>query len=688
MLSLPADVKPEVDGGTTQGTAIATAVGLSVEELTAVLEPLPNVGVVVVDERGRPLVANRAARRFLGHLVDASRSLIDVLARTLRGESVSAEEHTIQVAPHREPLHLRMSSVPLRDQRGAIIGAVTIFTDTGADAAHAKRVERLFAVERRARAETEQALARLEEELAERQRAEEALHSSQQRFLLALEASHTGAWDYDVVNEMFLEWSPEMSSLTGRPVEPSTHTISEAFSPVHPDDRQAFERAVHEALQHGGGLHIETRIKHAPTNSIRWLQVTGRVYRDNDTGRPLRVTGIAVDITAQKEAEAARRSMAQGERLRALGEMASGIAHDLNQSLTLISGYSDMARQELMSESPELGRVREMVEITSRAAIEGGQSLRGLLSFVRSQELLVVSERFDVAEVLREAARLTSPRWRDAPQVEGRPIELDVAAEPGCWINGSPAAFREAITNLIFNAVDALPRGGAVHLATFTEVEHVVVDVRDTGEGIPADVQARAFDPFFSTKGERGTGLGLPQVRSIVDRHGGSIELHSSPGRGTTFRMIFPSAESVTESASKPTEKDTNEPHRSVRILVVEDEEQLARMACLVLSQRGHDVVHAASGDEALDRLRRERFELVISDLGLGPGKNGWDVAEAVRDHWPDTCFVLVTGWGAAIDPIEARLRGVDEVMAKPYRIADLRQVANRVAERLDQRVD
>jgi PAS domain S-box-containing protein len=696
-------VKPEV-GGTAHGIAIRAAAGLSVEDLAAVLEQLPG-GVVVADREGRPLLTNRAARRLLGESVNSSQSLIDlaieagmrevrsgqrvsretsVIARTLRGEAISAEEYTLPLAPHREPMRLHISSVPLRDRRGTIIGAVWVFTDIGAEIAHVKRAEELFELERRARGETEQVLAQLEQELAERRRAEEALQSSQQRWRLALEASHMGTWDFDVVNARFTEWSPEMASLTGRSVESLTSSMCDAFPLAHPDDRLALEQAVRGALERGSELQIETRIKHGATNRGRWLQLKGRVYRDADNGRALRMIGIATDITGQKEAEAVRHTLAQGERLRALGEMASGIAHDLNQSLALISGYSDMARQELVRDVPDVGRVREMVEITARAALEGGQALRGLLSFVRSQDLLSVTEQFEVGEVLQDVARLTAPRWRVAPQAEGRPIELEVTAQPGCWINGSPAALREAITNLIFNAVDALPRGGAVQLVTFTDGEHVVIEVSDTGEGIPKEVQARVFDPFFSTKGERGTGLGLPQVLSIVERHGGTIELNSTPNRGTTFRLAFPRAASASAGASQPVEKDVHEPQRYIRILVVEDEEQLARMASLVLTQRGHEVVVATSGEEALERLARERFDLVISDLGLGPGKNGWDVAQAVREHWPGTRFVLVTGWGAAIDPKEASERGVDEVIGKPYRIADIRQVADRVAGGLD----
>jgi CheY-like chemotaxis protein/anti-sigma regulatory factor (Ser/Thr protein kinase) len=344
-----------------------------------------------------------------------------------------------------------------------------------------------------------------------------------------------------------------------------------------------------------------------------------------------------------------------------------------------------MARQELSLDEPDLQRAREMVDITARAALEGGQALRGLLSFVRTQELLAKAERVEVAVLLQDVARLTAPRWRDAPQAEGRPIHLTLAAEPDSAIDGSPAALREAITNLIFNAVDALPRGGSVRLSARRRDDRVLLEISDTGTGIPLDVQSRIFDPFFTTKGERGTGLGLPQVLSIVEEHAGSIDVESDPQTGTTFRLSFPaSAETAAPPPETTTDRSSTPSHRVIRILVVEDEQQLARMAGLVLTQRGHRVTVAGSGEQALVMLQDERFDLVISDLGLGPGKNGWDLSEAVRQHWPTTTFVLVTGWGAAIDLAQARERGVDRVIAKPYRIADLRQVADEVAAALD----
>ena len=493
------------------------------------------------------------------------------------------------------------------------------------------------------------------------------------------------ALDYDVLNDRF-DCNPELTDVRGTALEPLGGSFDDLLSHVHVEDRARIQRALRGAIESGEEMEVDARVLVGPGRRTRWLLARGVVQRDAH-GRAVRIFGIAHDNTARVEGLVVRREQAHGERLRALGEMASGIAHDLNQSLALITGYSDMARQELNLDGADLQRVREMVEITGRAALEGGQALRGLLSFVRSQEMMAEAERIELPQLLQDAARLTAPRWRDAPQAEGRPIHLTVDADSDCAIDGSPAALREAITNLIFNAVDALPRGGTIRLAAHRREDRVVLEVSDNGTGIPPEVQSCIFDPFFTTKGERGTGLGLPQVLSIVERHAGSIDVDSDPQRGTTFRLSFPAssdAKAALPAAMTERASTAGKLRRTIHVLVVEDEQQLARMAALVLTQRGHRVTVASSGEEALDRLEAERFDLIISDLGLGPGKNGWELAETVRERWPGTRFVLVTGWGAAIDLAEARQRGVDRVIAKPYRIADLRQVADDVAASMD----
>ena len=505
---------------------------------------------------------------------------------------------------------------------------------------------------------------------------DEQLRREQRRLRQALAAGRMCALDYDVAAD-HLECSGDhaLSTLNGRLVD--------LLNRLHMDDRGRVEQVIYDALDHAAELEFDARVNQ-PSGGQIWLLVHAAVERDSD-GRAVRLVGVARDNSARREGQTLRHAQAQGERLRALGEMASGVAHDLNQSLALITGYSDMARQELSLDSPELDRIREMVEITAQAAVEGGHAVRGLLSFVRSQELMAETQTVNVNELLQEAARLTAPRWRDAPQVESRPISLSVDADAELTVSGSPAGLREAITNLIFNAVDALPSGGSIELHALREFGRAIIEVRDTGMGIPADVLPHIFDPFFTTKGEHGTGLGLPQVTTIVQRHGGTVEVDSDEHRGTTFRLSLPVSDAeTTRREGRLAERKLPPPQQTIRILVVEDEQQLARMASLVLNQRGHQAVVANTGEQAVAFLEKEpAFDLVISDLGLGPGRNGWDLAETVRHRWPDTRFVLVTGWGAAIDLAEARARGVDRVIAKPYRIAELRQVADDVAASL-----
>src|SRR5579864_616659 len=287
---------------------------------------------------------------------------------------------------------------------------------------------------------------------------DEQLQREQLRLRQALAAGRMCALDYDI-GEDRLTCSGDapdgmLARLNGR--------LSELLSRIHEEDHAAVERAINNALDRGDEIEFEARIVEPGERGL-WLLAHLAVQRDAQ-GRAVRLVGVARDNTARREGQTLRHAQAQGERLRALGEMASGIAHDLNQSLALITGYSDMARQELMLEAPDLKRVREMVEIAGQAAHEGGHAVRGLLSFVRSQELMAEAQQFDVADLLQEAARLTAPRWRDASQVEGRPIELSVDAESDLSVSGSVAALREAITNLVFNAVDALPHGGSIEL--------------------------------------------------------------------------------------------------------------------------------------------------------------------------------------------------------------------------------
>jgi CheY-like chemotaxis protein len=358
--------------------------------------------------------------------------------------------------------------------------------------------------------------------------------------------------------------------------------------------------------------------------------------------------------------------------------MATGIAHDLNQSLMLVASYSDLARQALVQEPQNLAEIQDLLTTTTQAAMDGGETVKRLLLFTRAAPDQQ-SQPVDLSKTVRDAARLTAPRWRDEAQVEGRPISLTIEAQGQPMIQGSQARLRELLTNLIFNAVEALPAGGTIHLQVETRDGQGIIEVTDSGLGMTAEVQARVFEPFFTTKGASGTGLGLAMVFGIVEQHGGHISVRSAPGDGTTVRIAFPLTEaSVAEPAIAPT---PSEGARPLRVLTVDDEPMMTKAVVRMLKPSGHVVVVAGSGEEAMQTLEEQAFDVVLSDMGMGQGMNGLELADAVKQRWPEVRFLLATGWGAAIDPGEARSRGVESVLAKPYHPVDLlRALANPAA--------
>jgi PAS domain S-box-containing protein len=377
------------------------------------------------------------------------------------------------------------------------------------------------------------------------------------------------------------------------------------------------------------------------------------------------------DVTEAKGAEQRQASLARSEKLRALGQMATGIAHDLNQSLMLISSYGDLAQTALDQDPLNLEELRDLLTTATQAALDGGETVKRLLMFTRSagergRELV------NLARVLQEAAHLTAPRWRDAAQVEGRPISLTIQADAQPIIEGSASRIREVMTNLIFNAVDALPAGGTIVLRVALDDVVAIVEVTDSGVGMSAEVQARVFEPFFTTKGDGGTGLGLAMVFGIVKQHDGEISVHSAPGAGSTMRMTFPSVQATQQPQAALELPAEHRPERALRVLAVDDEPAMTKAISRMLRPAGHSVKAAGSAEEALAMLAAETFDVVVSDLGMGAGMNGWELVSAVRRDWPQVRFLLATGWGAAIDPVEARSKGVESVLAKPYVAIDL----------------
>jgi GAF domain-containing protein/ActR/RegA family two-component response regulator len=377
---------------------------------------------------------------------------------------------------------------------------------------------------------------------------------------------------------------------------------------------------------------------------------------------------------ALEELRASQDRLIQTERLRALGEMASGVAHDFNNLLAVILG-----RVELLLLTVDDPAVRRSLSMVERAAADAAHTVRRIQEFTRTRRTRVF-QPVDLRQVVREAIELTRGRWKDEAQVQG--VTYTITSDFGdvAPIPGEAAELREVFTNLLLNAVDAMPGGGAVHFAVRQDGDILVATVRDTGPGMPADVRERVFEPFFTTKGPRSTGLGLSVAYGIVRRHGGRIEAQSVEGEGASFTIHLPAGIPIDRRPQIPaTALGGASTGRPARVLVIDDEASVRELIADVLRAAGHEPLAAADGPSGLALIDQVGApDVALIDLGL-PGMSGWEVAARLRASQPRVPLVLITGWGDRLDPIELERSGIREVIAKPFQSDQvLRVVAQR----------
>ena len=384
-----------------------------------------------------------------------------------------------------------------------------------------------------------------------------------------------------------------------------------------------------------------------------------------------------------------QQTVMQQERLRALGQMASGIAHDINNAISPISLYTDT----LLEREPQLSeRARGYLVTIQRAIEDVAQTVARMREFYRPREQQLVLARVAINRLIEEVLDLTRARWSDLPQQRGIFIRLQKDLAPDLpEIMGAEGEIRDALTNLVFNAVDAMPEGGTLTLRSCkASVEgeelqqQVCLEVCDTGIGMSEETRRRCLEPFYTTKGERGTGLGLAMVYGMVQRHSAELEIESSLGKGTTFRVTFP----MSEAADGPTRRmpALQAPIRRLSLLLVDDDPLLLKSLRDILESDGHVVLTADGGQKGIDAVaaacaRGAPFDAVITDLGM-PYVDGRKVAEAVAATSPDTPVILLTGWGKRMLSENDIPPHVDRVLSKPPRVADLRSaLADLVAD-------
>ncbi len=375
------------------------------------------------------------------------------------------------------------------------------------------------------------------------------------------------------------------------------------------------------------------------------------------------------------ELKATQQQVIQQERLSALGQMAAGIAHDFNNTLMPILGFADVLLQNeaILDDKAETRRCLEMLRTSAKDASSVVSRLREFYRPADSDEEFPI---VDLAKLVQQAVALTEPKWRGLTQARGITVDVQTDFKAYPIVAGDESALREVLTNLLFNAVDAMPQGGRLSFETSIENGRAVVRVADTGTGMTETVRRRCLEPFFSTKGEHGTGLGLSMVYGIVERHRGQLEIESAVGKGTTFIIRLPLAQEM--PAARSNGEVVAKSGSALNVLVVDDEARSREVLMAYLRTDNHSVATASSGREALEKFRLRPFDLVVMDRAM-PEMNGEQTARFIKQVNQNIPIILLTGFSGQIDADGAKPAAVDVVLNKPITLEVLRRTISKL---------
>jgi len=506
-------------------------------------------------------------------------------------------------------------------------------------------------------------------------RSRQSLLVSEQRFRTLVEQSPFGI-QVLAVDGGTVQVNPAWERLWGKNASQDSRDANESLLPV-------IERAFK-------GHKGET--SPMPTRGEQWVR--SFVYPIKDPGGLVRnVIVMHEDVTEEKRAEdevraataelsQVKQAVVQQERLRALGQMASGIAHDINNAITPAALYIESLLEQDKTLNP---RARERLSLVQQAIAAVVQTVARLREFCRPREAQSAREAVDLNDVVQQSVALTRARWHTMALGKGISIqtELNLAKDLPATL-GSESEIRDAIVNLIFNAVDAMPAGGTITLQTRALANWVTVEVRDTGIGMDEQTCRRCLEPFFSTKGEQGNGLGLAMVYGMLKRHGGEIEIVSEPGRGTTMRLQFPIDSARVEPRQTTAPRVAFAAKRSgIRILLADDDPALLESLRVTLQADGHHVMTADDGQSAIDAFEAADragapFAVVITDFVM-PVVDGRKVSNVVNQMRPGTPVIMLTAYGHRVSAQDDTLPNVDHILSKPTNLAELRNTLERL---------
>ena len=588
-------------------------------------------GIFIFDRTGKLARVNRAGAAMDNAHPESllGRQCCDILRTSSDGAACIVEEAlrqsgsiNLEIVPQHLDRPVLVTVEPVLDERGQTVGAVC----TARDLSELRKVE---------------AVAR------ERQSLLKNIMESAREAIYALD----GEGNYKWCNQAMLD-------MTGYQ---SDQIIGHHFlERTHEDDREMRRESFAAALS-GEAQSFESRYL-AHDGSVRFASVNSApIVVDGETTG---VLGIAHDITEQKQE---RDRAARADKLRALGQLASGVAHDFNNSLAAILGRAQLILRRVKDD--ELIR---SLGIIVTAAEDAAATVRRIQTFAR-KSLAAELELLDVSGLLRDAIEITRTRWQNEARAEGSNVDVILNAKEPLFTLGNASELREVFVNLIVNAVDAMPQGGSLNICCAPNGNRLRLRFADTGTGMKEEVRERVFEPFYTTKGVHGTGLGLAVSYGIIERHQGLISVESKPGKGTTFYIDLPQAE-PTELSSAENKPDAH--IASLSVLVVDDEEFVRETLAEMLVDLDHKVVTVDGGREALKKVSSGDFDLVFTDLAM-PEMDGWETARAIRKSRPGLPVVLVTGYGATAQPPSGELDLVAGIIGKPF---DFDQVMGTIA--------
>jgi len=511
-------------------------------------------------------------------------------------------------------------------------------------------------------------------------RTEQALAQYRAFLEKAQEVAHIGSWVAELGGADRIGWSNETFRIFGIPLGSFDGTTAAFVDLVHPDDRAAVKAAIDRGASDANAFEIEYRIVRTD-GTVRWLHARADIVRDA-AGRPVRMIGTVQDSTDRRQLE---EQLRQSQKLEAIGRLAGGVAHDLNNALTAIGGYAELALAELTADQS----ARLDVEEIRRAAERAASVTRQLLAFSRKQ--LLEPRVFDVNETISSLGRMLERLIGDDVELKTN-VGADVPP-----IVADPGQFAQAIINLAVNARDAMPSGGRLTIHTTAEEldeafarahppmppgKYVIVSVEDNGQGMTVETQARIFEPFFTTKEVgKGTGLGLSMVYGTVKQSGGFIFVDSEVGRGTTFRLFFPPAAPGRVAPAAPSTSGKTAP-TTATVLIAEDEPAVRNLVASTLKAEPYQLLLAQSAEEALEIASRHSgaIDLLLTDA-IMPGRSGIELANALVASRPGLPVIIMSGYTDQ----SLNVNGLEHevvLLHKPFTPRELRQLIRDVLAR------